>query len=447
MKSTKINVIQFGTGNFLRGFIEPIFQNLKNKGLADPRICIVESTGSGKAKSMAKSKFEYPIWTTGMDKGELINETLSIDCIAMGLSLPEDGKGFLELAKNQDLEWVISNVTEAGFVLESEEDMTKFPKSFPARLTRFLFDRFEYFKGDPQAGLQILPCELVEENGKKLRGMILGQAKKWRLDQAFLDWIVQENNFYTTLVDRIVPGKPSQKTLLKNDSTHLDHPFLVQAEPYFLLATQSDLSKELKLNIYESDFPVLSVESVQEYATRKVRVLNGSHIAMVVLGLPKGIETVSEFMADDSLFSELKEMIETEVLPYISQDQEELLDYSKAIWDRFRNPFVKHKLADISLNTITKLNPRIIDSIISFYEAEGRIPRKLTGVLISALVNYLDSPERIRDTDQVKAIFSEARKMKNPNEKADFLLSHSGLWNIDLRSFQGLKEALLGKLS
>ena len=447
MKATKINVIQFGTGNFLRGFIEPVFQNLKDRGLADPRICMVESTGSGKAKSMAKFNFEYPIWITGMENGDLVNETLNIDCVEIGLSLPEDGKEFLELAKNQGLEWVISNVTEAGFVLENEEDMTEFPKSFPARLTRFLFARFEHFGGNAKAGLEILPCELVEQNGKKLKEMVLAQAKIWRLDQAFLDWITQENNFYTTLVDRIVPGNPSQETLIKNDSVHLDHPFLVQAEPYFLLATKSDLSKELELNIYESDLPVLRVGSVQEYATRKVKVLNGAHIAMVVLGLPRGLETVSEFMADDSLFSELKEMIETEVLPYISQDQEELLAYSEAIWDRFRNPFVKHKLADISLNTIAKLNPRIIDSIISYYKAKGRIPKRLSSVLISAVINYLDSPESIRDTDQVKAIFSEARKMKNPNEKADFLLSHSGLWNLDLRSFQGLKEALLGKLS
>lgn len=446
MNSTNINVIQFGTGNFLRAFIEPVFQNLKEKGLAYPKICIIESTGSGKVKAMAEVDFKYPVWTTGVENGETINKVQTIDCVEMGLSLPQEHEQFLKLAKNSDLEWIISNVTEAGFVLEEEGNANEFPKSFPARLTLLLLTRYEHFQGDSSKGLEILPCELVEKNGEKLKEMVLSQAKDWKLDQAFFHWLEYHNTYYTSLVDRIVPGKPSIETLDNYQAINLDHPFLVQAEPYFLLAVQGEPSKKLNLNIFNSDFPVLKVESVEEYATRKVRVLNGSHIAMVVLGLPQGIETVSEFMENEILFSKLEGMIEEEVLPHIPQDETELLNYSKAIWDRFRNPFVKHKLSDISLNTMAKLSPRILESIAVFYASEGHMPARLSNILVSALVNYLTTPEKIRDTDTIKEIFKEARKIKNPDEKAEFLLSHPGLWDRDLRSFVGLKEALAQRL-
>lgn len=446
MNSAEINIIQFGTGNFLRAFIAPVFQDLKDRKLANPAICIVESTGSGTTASLAEEQFRYPVWTTGIQNGKEVNEEVAIDCIQSGISLPEDHHVLMNLATNPSLEWILSNVTEAGFVLQNEEPLPSFPASFPARLTYLLLTRYQEFQGDTNRGLQILPCELIESNGKKLREMVIRQAGLWQVGAGFLQWLDTSTTFYNSLVDRIVPGKPSTESLARHAPKLSEHPFRVQAEPYFLLALSGKPKQALTLDPFVSNLNVVQVDTVRPFAERKVKILNGAHIAMVALGLPKGIQTVSEFMKNEGLFTELEAMIREEVIPFISQDPEQLREYAQEIWDRFRNPFIVHQLQAISLNSIAKLTPRIIESMESYYKDRGQVPKRLSSVLIAILLRYLQYPELIRDTAEVQEIFAQARRKISASEKAEFILAHPKLWSRNLLEFKGLKAMLVDQL-
>ena len=115
----------------------------------------------------------------------------------------------LALARSEELETVVSNTTEAGIAYtqgDSEFDQVP-PNSFPAKLTRVLFERYKAFNGAADKGLVILSCELIDNNGKELQKCCNNYAKDWDLEPAFIDWMNTANTFCSTLVDRIVPGR------------------------------------------------------------------------------------------------------------------------------------------------------------------------------------------------------------------------------------------------
>ncbi len=436
VNSTNINVIQFGTGNFLRGFIEAIFQDLKDRGIWEANIGLIQSTNSGTIDRLKKREFSYPLWITGIENGKEINKETTIDCIQLGLSLPDDGLEFLQLGLKPELEFIISNVTEAGFKLEKEADLKPFPKSFPARLTLLLFTRFQALGFDSKE-LKIIPCELISDNGKKLLEMVHKQAELWGLHSEFFSWLNDKVIFYNTLVDRIVTGLPSLEKLNKVRPEATYHEFRAQAEPYFFFGI-SGTNKETILS--HSKLPITQVDSIDKYSLRKVRILNCSHLAMVALSHGTDLKTVGEFMNDPKLFQWLKEMILQEVIPILPLDYEGLVQYSEEIWDRFKNPFVEHYLRDISLNTIAKSSPRVIDPLLAYYQVRKQLPPKLTEILIKSIIKYLYSPDQVRDSDQVKAVFTKALKKENPDDKASFILDHPDLWGYKLTQLTGLTD-------
>ncbi|MDN3204508.1 tagaturonate reductase [Algoriphagus sediminis] len=446
MSESNINVIQFGTGNFLRGFIEPLFQKLKDDALWEPKIALVQSTNSNSIKRLEETNFNYPLWLAGLKDGNEINEELQINVIRQGIKLPDQQNDFFKLAESNDLEFVISNVTEAGFKLETEKDYPTFPNSFPARLTHFLYRRFEFFKGDNTKGLYFLPCELIKNNGDKLREMILEQSKIWGLSEEFEVWVIDSNLFYNTLVDRIITGLPSNSTLEKYGPNSKFHPSRVQGEPYFFFGIEERKGSHQETILHHPALPITFTESLTPFSLRKVRILNGAHIAMVALGLPHVIKTVSEFMNNKELFAFLKEMILLEVIPILPLPKQELEEYMLEIFDRFRNPFIEHKLNSIALNSIAKLSPRILASIRDYYDQTQALPEKLTEVFTLTVQRYMKNPESIQDTEQIKQIFSEARAIKNPEDQAEFLLGHPELWSFGLSYLKGLKSKLSARI-
>lgn len=440
---TEIKVIQFGTGNFLRAFFEPLVAQLNNQNKWDGKICMVQSTGTEKIDSLKSFSFQYPLWTVGKSGSDIINSEEIIDVIKDGIALPRDQNSLINYSRSKSLQWIVSNVTEAGFVLSDENELTEeFPKSFPARLCLILWDRYSFYEGDPESGIQILPFELIENNGQKLRYMVIEQASKWKLPKAFFTWLDENCIFYNTLVDRIVPGKPSEFTLNKFHDTKSGHPFRVQTEPYFFLAIEKNKNQISDVPFLNSDFPITLVDNIAPYSLRKVRILNGAHTAMVALGLPKGIQTVGDFMKNQSTFNWLKEMIFQEVIPCLPLDQEELKAYTEEIWDRFRNPFVDHKLSDIALNSMAKLKERILKSIEDYYEKNKRLPPKLAEAFCSMIKFYLENPDKVRDTESVKTIFSAAQVLPNKLDQATFILSQKELWNKDLNEIDDFSSFL-----
>ena len=440
--STEINIIQFGTGNFLRAFFEPLVAQLNHKNKWNAKICMVQSTGTEKIDSLKANSFQYPVWTVGKLGLDIINSEEKIDVIKDGIALARDKNSLIDYSKSKALQWIVSNVTEAGFVLGEEDELPTFPKSFPARITLMLWERFSFFQGEAKSGVQILPFELIENNGEKLRLMVIEQAKKWNLSSDFFKWLDANCIFYNSLVDRIVPGEPSEITLNNFHTTKLAHPFRVQTEPYFFLAIEKNKNQSLEVPFLDADFPVLLVDNISPYGLRKVRILNGAHTAMVAIGMTKGIQTVGEFMDNKLAFRWLSEMMHEEVIPLLPLAKDELILYTEEIWDRFRNPFVEHRLSDISLNSMAKLYERILKSIEDYYAKNQKLPSKLVEVFSSMIKYYLEKPKEIRDTDKVKAIFSIARSLADKEKQSHFILSQKELWQRDLNEIKGFTSKL-----
>lgn len=428
MTNPEIQILQFGTGNFLRAFLGSMVQDLNEKGNS-LKICIVQSTSGTSLEKLAAQNYDYHLLEAGFKKGQKIENIRKITCIKDGLRLPVEQEKFFEIASSPHLKWIISNVTEAGMVWKSEGPFEKFAESFAGRLTQWLYQRFRLL---PQADTIILPCELLPENGKLLKSFILGHSKNWNLPSNFNSWIEEKVTFLNSLVDRIVPGFPSHLDLRLKETD----PFLVQAEPYALWAIEGPETLVPLLPFLRSGSEVILSENIERYSLRKVRILNASHTAMTGHGLLSGIETVGEWIADTTRERFLLDMIDEEIIPSIKMDLSELKSYATDVMDRFKNPFVSHRLSDISLNSISKIKSRLLPIIMDYQTIAGQYPPKLCYCLISMLLFYLRNPEKIRDGQEIKQWFeslpNDQSELGNLKLALSFWLQMD--WNNELES-------------
>ncbi|MBN7811922.1 tagaturonate reductase [Algoriphagus sp. H41] len=426
MANSDIQILQFGTGNFLRAFLGSMVQDLKNldKNL---NICIIQSTNGSGIDRLAAQGFEYNLLVAGFKDGQKVEAIQKLDNVKDGLKLPDEADKFFAFASSTSVKWLVSNVTEAGMVWKNEGPIEEFAESFPARLTQWLYRRFQTL---PQAETVILPCELLPNNGDLLKGFVVDHAKAWNLSEDFLAWLDEKTTFFNSLVDRIVPGFPAHLDLELKDSD----PFLVQAEPYALWAIQGPASAKDKLPFLESNSEVILAEDIAGYALRKVRILNAAHTAMTGHGMLNGIETVGEWIGDAQREQFLKAMIAEEIIPTMDLDQAALAKYSEEVLDRFRNPFVSHKLSDISLNSIAKLKSRLLPIVTDFQAKNGQLPSRLSQCLLSMILFYLRNPAKIRDGAEVKGWFEKVSKEASEAENLKLAVSEwlQLDWSADL---------------
>ncbi|GAA0879708.1 tagaturonate reductase [Algoriphagus jejuensis] len=428
MAINDIQILQFGTGNFLRAFLGSMVQDLTEAG--NPlNICIIQSTSGNAINRLAARDFNYHLLSAGFKNGQEVESISQITCVKAGLTLPDDVETFFEYSTSPSVKWIVSNVTEAGMVWKSEGEFAQFAASFPGRLTQWLFKRFQAI---PEADTIVLPCELLPNNGDLLRGFVLDHAKAWALSDDFVTWIEEKVTFFNSLVDRIVPGFPSHLDLTLKESD----PFLVQAEPYALWAIQGSESEYDKLPFLKSKSEVILADDITGYALRKVRILNAAHTAMTGHGMLNGVETVGEWIGDPEREKFLQEMIAEEIIPTMNLDRAALAKYADDVLDRFRNPFVSHKLSDISLNSIAKLKSRLLPIMADFQSKNGQYPTKLSSCLLSMILFYLRYPDKIRDGQEVKTWFENACKNQTELECLKHAMKEwlQITWNSDLES-------------
>jgi tagaturonate reductase len=420
MTNSEIQILQFGTGNFLRAFIGSMVQDLNEKG-NQLNICVIQSTSSKSLQQLANQDYKYNLLVAGFQAGQKVEEIREITCIKDGLRLPDEEEKFLKFATSPHLKWIISNVTEAGMVMKDEGPIEIFAESFAGRLTQWLYRRFQTI---PQSETVILPCELLPENGMLLKKFILGHAQNWNLPADFNLWIDEKVLFLNSLVDRIVPGFPSHLDLKLKESDS----FLVQAEPYALWAIEGPESVRSQLPFLASDSEVILAADISGYALRKVRILNATHTAMTGHGLLFGIETVGDWINSSERERFLLDIINNEIIPTMNLDQDELKKYADNVLDRFRNPYVSHKLSDISLNSIAKIKSRLLPILVEYRKLTGHYPPNLSLCLVAMLVFYARNPDKIRDGQDIKYWFENATQDKS---EIEFLKTSFSAW-LDL---------------
>ncbi|NJB71811.1 tagaturonate reductase [Saonia flava] len=443
-----IKIVQFGEGNFLRAFVDYAFYCLNRQNSFNAGVAVVQPIDRGLISLLNDQDGLYTLFSKGVARGKEVIEKHLVDTIVKGIDPYVYFKKYTELAKEPELQFVISNTTEAGIVFDENDrlDMQP-PNSFPAKLTILLYERFKYFKGDANMGLTIIPCELINYNADTLRSIILKYAALWDLGENFVQWINLSNSFHNTLVDRIVPGYPKDEIDAYNAQLEYKDNLIVTSEIFFLWVIEGDDKLKAKLPFHKTDLDVKIVRNMQPYRTRKVRILNGAHTSMVPFSLLFGNETVKETVDNQFTGAFVFNSIFEEIIPTLELDRKELEDFAHAILDRFRNPFIKHKLASIALNSISKFKVRVLPSLLRFQKQHGKLPVHLTFAFACLLRFYKGEWKgkqlAVNDDKGIMDYFINLWATNDVENLVREVLSNKLYWDTDLTQVKGLQDAVL----
>ena len=422
----KETVIQFGEGNFLRGFFNYFLDVMNKQGLYEGKAVVIQPRAGGKCALLNAQDCKYNLYLRGIEEGEIKQEHTLIESISRGVDPYKNFDEYMALADNPDFRFIVSNTTEAGIAFDDTCSFEDKPcKSFPGKLTQLLYKRYE----NNMQGFIFLPTELIDNNGDALKKCVLQYAELWNLGEGFVNWIENENTFANTLVDRIVTGYPADETAEK----HPEDKFLDTAEIFHLWVIEGDFEAELSLK--KAGFNVVWTDDAKPYKKIKVRILNGAHTSMVTGAILSGIETVGECMADERVSAFLDMIMNDEILPTIG-DNEDSRKFMNSVFDRFRNPFIKHKLRSIALNCVSKFAVRDLPTLLEYKEKNGKYPKGLTMALAYLIYFYKnDTPD---DAADVMA------KMKQGSITE--ILSDSSLWLTDLGDMTEIVTEYYGKI-
>ncbi len=408
----KETVIQFGEGNFLRGFFDWFLDGLNKKGLYDGKAVIIQPRAGGRVSQLNEQGCKYNLYLRGIENGQIKEEHTLIESVSRGTDPYKDFEDYLALADNPDFRFIVSNTTEAGIEFDENCKFNDSPcKSFPGKLTQLLYRRYK----NGLKGFVLLPCELIDNNGDELKSYVLKYAGLWGLEGEFSEWIEKENTFANTLVDRIVTGYPTDETA----KLHPHDKYLDTGEVFHLWVIEGNFENELPLK--KAGYNVIWTNDVTPYKKIKVRILNGAHTSMVTGALLSGLETVGECMADETVSAFLNKAMNEEILKTIG-DNEESRAFAEAVFDRFKNPFIKHQLRSIALNSVSKFSVRVLPTILEYKEKNNAYPKLLSMSL--AYLIYFYKNDAPNDAENVVDI------MKKSSTKE--ILSNSSLWGKDI---------------
>lgn len=442
-----VKVLQFGGGNFLRGFADWIIDVLNEKTTFNGAIDIVTSVTPGTAEQINEQNGLYHLLQQGTKNGQHFSETRLITSVNQAINPARHFNDFLQCAENPDLRFIISNTTEAGIAFDTnDKHYETLPNSFPGKLTLLLYHRFKFFSGSPDKTLIIIPCELIEKNGEELKKIIRQYAAYWKLPEDFATWL-DKNIFCNTLVDRIVPGFPKETINEFHAATGYDDQLVVAAEPFYFWAIEceADIRKEFPTH-HASLHDVVFAKDITPYRVRKVRILNGTHTAFMPLAYLRGLCTVKEAMDDPFMENFILNTIKEEIVPTLALPEPELSNFASAVADRFRNPFIKHQLISISLNSISKFKIRVLPTIIEYIRKKNTVPPNLM-LSFAALIcfyrgNWQGHAIPLTDTPEVIARIQDAWKDTDSTKAVFKILADSGLWGTDLTTLPGVTETV-----
>ncbi len=386
-----VKIIQFGEGNFLRAFVDWMIDKANDAGIMHHGVAIIQPIPGGEfvRELFEKQDGLYHVYLEGIKDKQPVKEISLVKCIDGVINPYEDYKKYETLFLSEQLETIISNTTEAGIRYEEGDDLNaEPPKSFPAKITALLYKRYNKFEGDITKGLQIICCELIEDNGSTLKKYVLQHAAANNLGAGFENWVNIACSFYDTLVDRIVPGFPKETIDEIKAELGFDDNLVVKGEYFHVWAIGGDSIIKEKFPLDKAGLNVLFMDDIREFRAKKVRVLNGSHTAMVPVALQLGCQTVMDAFNTPAVEKYINKMVAEEVLPAINEDPEELKAFAAKILERFYNPFLKHYLKDISLNSLSKWETRDFPTVLDNYKNSGNNARLTTFSFAALLVLY-----------------------------------------------------------
>ena len=381
-------VIQFGEGGFLRGFVDWMLQKINEKSDFNGSVVVVQPIEMGMCDMLTAQDCLY----THVIRGVEGVESGIVDVISRCVKPYENFDEYMKLAENPDFRFIVSNTTESGIVFSSEDKITDAPpKTFPAKLTLLMKKRYELGLG----GFILLPCELIDRNGDNLKACVLKYADLWELGDGFKAWVEKENVFTNTLVDRINTGYPKGEDLGLGYEDNM-----VNTSEFFhlwVIETECDLDKELPFSSTDLNV-IITRDKLEMYRTRKVRILNGAHTSLVPYALLSGFDTVKSCIDDAVMKEHVRKCVFDEIIPTLDLPKDELESYAASVIERFSNPYIKHYLTSIALNSVSKFKVRVLPSILEYIKRYGKTPSTLVFSLAKLIEFYKngepnDAPE------------------------------------------------------
>lgn len=436
-----IKIIQFGTGNFLRGFADWAFEIANEKANFNAGIQIVKNTESIEEHSLNNQEGLYHVVLNGIQNQKIVNQKYLIESVKGVINPFKNYQDFLNLALEKELKLIISNTTEQGiFFNENDSSSNKCHDSFCAKLTSLLWYRFSNFDNKDNDTIAILPCELIENNGKKVKENVLKYIQNWQLGNEFITYINNHIYFYDTLVDRIVPGFP------KNENTGLPFQdnFVVKAEPYYVWYLEGNPIIKSIFPYEKAELNIRLVNQIKPYRDLKVSILNGLHTIMVPIAYFKNILSVKEVMDNKSLKDFLTQTAVNEIIPAIEIDSKIAQNYLHEIFERYENPYIVHYLSNIALNSISKFKVRVVPQIVTYIRLKQELPNNLIFVLANLIVfykgNYKSISLPVQDSAENLKVLHQFWGNDISLTNISILLENEMLWGVNLNAFDNFSE-------
>ena len=456
-------VLQFGTGVLLRGLPDYFINEANRKQVFNGRVVVVKSTDSAGADSFVEQDNLYTVFVRGFEDGKEVDHKLINASISRVISANQNWKDVIACAENAAMQIVISNTTEVGISLVKESIHSNPPASFPAKLLGFLWKRYLYFKGSAEAGMVIIPTELISENGNVLKKVVLELAEFNELDQSFINWLNDANDFCNSLVDRIVPGKLSEpeKTNEEKLLGYQDE-LMIMCEPYCLWAieTVSDRTKKI-LSFAEVNKGIKISADINQFKELKLRLLNGTHSFSCALALFCGFDTVREAMRVDYFRNYVASVMIQEIKPLIitqSIAETTAQQFAEQVIDRFRNNSIEHKWINISMQYSSKMAMRTLPLLVKHFTNKSE-PPKLMLLGFAAYLLFMRTEKKADKyyktiggveylvTDDKAALIHEYWQKEDLVNAITAILSDHQLWGADLHLIPGFMNQIVATIN
>ena len=463
LKDAPEKVMQFGEGNFLRAFVNYWFDVSNEKAGWNGKCVLVQPIAQGLTQLINEQEGLYTLYLRGTENGQKVDRKRVISSVSRCIN-PYEAEGFasmMELAVSDDLEYVVSNTTEAGIVYDPACNQNDMPcASFPGKLTQVLYKRWQAGKG----GLVILSCELIDNNGKELQKCVNQYVEQWGLEETFKNYVNQECTFCSTLVDRIVPGRirdAAEVAALEEVNGYTD-PLMDVGEVFGVWNIEGPAWLEDKLPFKAAGVNCIVVPDVTPYKKRKVRILNGAHTGFVLGAYLGGYDIVRDCMHDDKVLGFMNKMLFDEILPVLPLAKEDVESFAAAVQDRFNNPFINHELMSISLNSTSKWRARNMPSFLEYIEKFGKLPTCLTMSFAAYIAFFSSDIQSLEDNGLVcrrpkgnTYVCSDDRwalefYYDHRNDSVENLVSavmkNEQMWGMDLTTVPGFYAATVENL-
>ena len=455
-----VKVLQFGEGNFLRAFVDYFIDIANEKTDFNGSVVLVKPITFGSLDMFHEQDCRYTVMLRGLVDGEAVEQSRLITSVSDAVDAYAEYEKYADFAKCETLRFVVSNTTEAGIVLKEDDDFNACPPvSFPAKLCKFLYERAEHFNYAQDKGLVMLPVELIDDNGIMLKKCVMALAKIWNLGEKFEQWLDTACVFTSTLVDRIVTGYPRDEVQSIWEKLGYEDRTLVTAEPFGLWVIESDKDISAELPLPQCGLPIIYTDNQKPYKQRKVRILNGAHTSFVPAAFQCGHDIVLTAMNDDLILNFMQKTLYDEVIPTLSLAKDDLMAFAEAVTGRFKNPFIKHALLSICLNSVSKWRARCMPSLLGYVEKTGELPARLTfslaslmslyrgGVLVDGKLQCKRGEETytLQDDAAVLEFFANTTDMC-PCQQVKEFLSNDTFFGPDLCKVPGLIESVTESL-